>query len=194
VHVLIVGDGPSREGLRERFQRAGLAGRLHLTGSLIDEALADAYGSMDVFAFASHSETQGMVLTEAMAAGVPVVAVDAPGAREVVRDGVNGRLLARDDCPAFALALRWVCASSSDQRRALQREARQTARRFSMERTARRALDLYERLRAQKRAPRAPLRASAWQAARRRVGQEWRILANRAEAARHAWSDQPGRI
>ena len=43
--------------------------------------------------FASLSETQGIVLVEAMAAGVPVVAVDAPGVREVVKDGYNGRLI-----------------------------------------------------------------------------------------------------
>ena len=54
--------------------------------------LADAYAAMDVFAFSSQSETQGMVLAEAMAAGVPAVALDGPGVREIVNDD-NGRLL-----------------------------------------------------------------------------------------------------
>ena len=58
--------------------------------------MTDAYHAMDIFAFASKSETQGMVLTEAMAAGLPVIALDAPGAREVVEEGANGRLLAED--------------------------------------------------------------------------------------------------
>ena len=58
--------------------------RLHMPGSRSGQALIDAYHAMDVFAFASQSETQGMVLVEAMAAGVPVVAVDASGVREVV--------------------------------------------------------------------------------------------------------------
>ncbi|MDZ7770424.1 MAG: glycosyltransferase [Woeseiaceae bacterium] len=60
---------------------------------------------MDCFLFASETETQGMVLTEAMAAGTPVVALDAPGAREVVNDS-NGRLLdATTDSEAFADAV-----------------------------------------------------------------------------------------
>ena len=58
--------------------------RLHLPGSLDGQVLADAYHAMDVFVFASRTETQGMVLTEAMAAGKPVVALDAPGVREVL--------------------------------------------------------------------------------------------------------------
>jgi 1,2-diacylglycerol 3-alpha-glucosyltransferase len=71
----------------------GVADRLHLAGMLKGKDLVDAYHAMDVFVFASQSETQGLVVTEAMAAGIPVVAVDAPGVREVVKDFVNGRLM-----------------------------------------------------------------------------------------------------
>ena len=90
---LVVGTGPSAGEIRERFERCGMADRLHYAGVLRGEELADAYHAMDVFAFASRNETQGMVLMEAMAAGVPVVAVDAPGVREAVVDGWNGFLL-----------------------------------------------------------------------------------------------------
>ena len=70
--------------------------------SLSGKKLADAYKAMDVFAFSSKTETQGMVLTEAMAASVPVVAIDAPGAREVVIDGLkNGRLLPEENMDLF---------------------------------------------------------------------------------------------
>jgi glycosyltransferase involved in cell wall biosynthesis len=51
---------------------------------------------MDLFLFASKSETQGRVLTEVMACGLPVIAIDAPGAREVVRNNKNGWLLKSD--------------------------------------------------------------------------------------------------
>ena len=64
-----------------------------MTGPLTGQALADAYQAFDLFVFASKSETQGMVLTEAMAAGAPVVAVEAPGVREVLKDNHNGRML-----------------------------------------------------------------------------------------------------
>jgi glycosyltransferase involved in cell wall biosynthesis len=92
-YAVIVGGGPSISGMREDLQRPGLAERVHFVGVLHGLFLVSAYKAMDGFAFASLSETQGMVLTEAMAAGVPVVAVSAPGVDEVVRDGANGRLL-----------------------------------------------------------------------------------------------------
>ena len=84
---------PAGQPLKQAFRKARMTNRLFSVKQARNQALVDAYHAMDVFAFASVSETQGMVLTEAMAAGVPVVAGDAPGAREVVRDGENGRLL-----------------------------------------------------------------------------------------------------
>ena len=107
-YALVVGDGPSHEPMAELFAAAGLAGRVVFTGALRPPALIDAYHAMNVFAFASLTETQGLVLAEAMAAGVAVVAIDAPGAREIVRDGVNGRLLGEADEAAFHAALDWV--------------------------------------------------------------------------------------
>ena len=98
---LLVGWGPSRAPLWRAFREAGLAERLYETGVLTHPILASAYQAMDLFAFASKSETQGMVLIEANAAGVPVVALNAPGVREVVVDGENGRLLAEESVEAF---------------------------------------------------------------------------------------------
>src|SRR6185503_9609416 len=144
---LVVGSGPSAEEIEKVFRQRGLAGRLHLAGPLEGPRLADAYHAMDVFAFASRSETQGMVLTEAMAAGVPVVALDAPGAREVVHDRVDGRLLPREDSAAFTAALRWVVSRSPEERRKLQAACRRKARSFSLEACAERVLNLYEEAR-----------------------------------------------
>ncbi len=93
---LVAGDGPSKQDIQEIFLRNHLDRRLILTGNLIGKMLADAYHAMDLFVFASHSETQGMVLTEAMASETPVIALDAPGVREVVEDGINGLLLPGD--------------------------------------------------------------------------------------------------
>src|SRR5690606_35049252 len=107
-YFLVVGGGPSDEEIKKLFHKARLSDRLKMVGSQQGQGLVDAYHAMDVFAFASTSETQGMVLVEAMAAGAPVVALDAAGAREVVADRVNGRLLADADPKAFATALRWV--------------------------------------------------------------------------------------
>ncbi|MBW6508580.1 MAG: glycosyltransferase [Desulfuromonadales bacterium] len=145
-HFLVVGTGPSIDAIREIFTRSKLAQRLHFAGILQQQQLADALHAMDLFAFASTSETQGMVLTEAMAAGLPVVALDAPGVREVVKDKDNGRLLHDTSVAAFSAALQWVYERTTQQRRALQQSALATAYDFSMPISADTALTCYATL------------------------------------------------
>ena len=145
-HFLVIGTGPSEKAVRDIFRRAGIEARLHIAGILQQQALADALHAMDVFAFASTSETQGMVLTEAMAAGLPVVALDAPGAREVVRDRENGRLLEEASPASFSAALQWVAGLSAQPLRELKQSALDTAAAFSMPRSADKALACYESL------------------------------------------------
>jgi glycosyltransferase involved in cell wall biosynthesis len=178
---LIVGDGTSAAEIRSIFEDAGLGGRLHMTGSLQGQALIDAYHAMDVFAFASKSETQGMVLTEAMAAGLPVVALDASGAREVVRDKVNGRLLGQEDIDAFAGALTWVADRQRDQQAALNREVEKTAERFSMTSSARKAIDVYQRLCGQTAVSKEEA-ISEWEKLLHLIEAEWDIVKSVADA------------
>lgn len=179
---LLVGEGPSREEALEIFDRHGLSGRVHACGVLRGEALASAYRAMNVFAFASLTETQGMVLTEAMAAGTPVVALDAPGAREVVRDGRNGRLVPRPEVEAFGEALRWIAERPPGERRLLAEGVAGTAREYSMARSAEKQLALYEALVRGRRTPRE-IDASPWTSARNLIAKEWEILRNIAHAA-----------
>ena len=88
--LLLVGGGPSEAGLRERAARPDLAGRVYLTGMRPrQEALALIKGA-DLFVAASRTETQGLVLAEALAAGLPVVALDGPGVADSVRNEVDG--------------------------------------------------------------------------------------------------------
>jgi 1,2-diacylglycerol 3-alpha-glucosyltransferase len=143
VHFLVIGAGPSEEAMRDIFAQAGAESRYHPTGTLQGQPLADALHAMDVFAFASTSETQGMVLTEAMAAGLPVVALDAPGVREVVKDRHNGCLLQDATPAAFIAALQWVEKLSPDSMRGLSKAALETAEAFSISRTADKALASY---------------------------------------------------
>ncbi len=146
VHFLLVGSGPSLGPVTGIFARHGVGDRLHHVGVLDQPLLAGAYRAMDLFAFASESETQGMVLTEAMAAGVPVVALDAPGVREVVADGINGRLLAGDSGDDFVAALAAIADCGEKELQRLRRGAAATAEKFSLANCARRALDIYEQL------------------------------------------------
>jgi glycosyltransferase involved in cell wall biosynthesis len=180
-HFLVVGTGPSEEPMRELFGRAGLAGRLHIAGVLQKQELADALHAMDLFAFASKSETQGMVLTEAMAARLPVVALDAAGAREVVVDGHNGRLLKEATPGAFAAALGWVANLEGAAMRQLQAAAGATAEAFSMARSADKALGRYEAL-VSRSATQPRGDETAWKKAMNAIETEWKILKSVAGA------------
>lgn len=180
---LVIGGGPSEPEMRSLFDGAGLGGRVVFTGPLTGPDQADAYRAMDLFAFASVSETQGLVLIEAMAAGVPVVALDAPGVREVVRDGVNGRLLAEAHGPAFVRGLEWVMRLSPARRRSLQAASRLTASSFSMTKCADRALQLYEAVRRRVTWSR-PRNDSRWKRTARLLALEWKLMRKTAKATK----------
>jgi glycosyltransferase involved in cell wall biosynthesis len=104
--------------------------------------LADVYSAMDVFAFASTSETQGIVLAEAMAAGVPVIGVDGPGTRDIV-DGTNGALVPLHE-EAFATALAAWHAMPKDMREAASRAARTTGASYDQGLVTRKLVAVYE--------------------------------------------------
>jgi glycosyltransferase involved in cell wall biosynthesis len=174
---LVAGTGPSQEEMQRTFAAHGLTDRLHLMGVLGQKELAGAYQAMDVFVFASQTETQGMVLTEAMAARVLVVAVDASGVREVVRDRVNGRLLSHEDQAQFVTALCWLASLNPEERQRLREGTARTATEFSMDHTATQTLALYESL-IESAPMQKEIEESLWTAARRRIEEEWRILRN----------------
>jgi len=142
-HFLIGGTGPSEESIQEIMAKEGAQDRLHLAGMLKGKDLVNAYHAMDVFVFASQSETQGLVVTEAMAAGIPVVAVDAPGVREVVIDGVNGRLIAHESVEDFVAGLVWLKKKPVAQIKKIKKACKETAQNFTMKVCAQRALDIY---------------------------------------------------
>ena len=184
---LIAGKGPLEEGLKARFEHSGLAGRIRMFGNLEGGELHDLYNALDVFAFASHTETQGMVVAEAMAAGVPVVAVHASGVSDIVRDGYNGRLLREENSGEFSRALSWCGALEPGARLELKSHARKTARVFSDEACARRAIALYQMARRESKALHE--HESAWDEFLNIVSAEWNLLANLGVAAGKAWAD-----
>jgi glycosyltransferase involved in cell wall biosynthesis len=180
---LVVGGGPSSQDIERIFADTGCADRLRLAGKQAGRRLVNSFHAMDVFAFASKSETQGMVLIEAMAAGVPVVALEAPGAREVVVDGENGRLLSEEDAVMMATALAETAAWDSAKRSAARDAAYATAERFSTQACADAALRLYKQtIKAYDRA--RDYDETGWERLLRGVEQEWHLWANRFAAAK----------
>ena len=90
---LLVGDGPERQRLEKKVEDIGLQAQIRFTGSLTPQEVILHYLAADLFVFASTSETQGMVLVEAMAGGCPVVAVRASGVYDVIKDDFNGYMV-----------------------------------------------------------------------------------------------------
>ncbi len=182
-HFIIAGSGPCKTAIEQTFTAHGLTGRLHMADVLIGRNLVDAYHAMDVFAFASKTETQGLVLVEAMAAQVPIVALDATGSRDVVKDKINGRLVKEETVSAFVEALQWIVQLPSPQRNLLKQAAADTAREFSLSRTAETALQCYEELIHVKRHPHSQEDYDAWVRLQKRLQTEWHIIKQMAEAA-----------
>jgi 1,2-diacylglycerol 3-alpha-glucosyltransferase len=131
--LVVIGGGPSEAELRRRA--AAFGGRVHLTGAVPrPEALARLRGA-DLFAFASRTETQGLVLAEALAAGLPTVAVEGPGVADSIRDGVDGVIVAAEPAASRAHRLGAALAelvSDPARRRALADRAGEDAGRFAL--------------------------------------------------------------
>jgi glycosyltransferase involved in cell wall biosynthesis len=104
VRLLLVGRGTQATALRRAVAARALGERVEFRGGIPPDGLAPYYRAADAFVFASTSETQGLAVLEAMACGLPVVAVRASGIEEVVVEGVSG-LLVPEDPAAFAAAV-----------------------------------------------------------------------------------------
>ena len=96
VRLVLIGDGNARQSLEALAAELGITDRVTFTGSLPFEEVPRYLKAADAFAFASVTETQGLVTIEAMAAGLPVVAVDGPGTRDIVEHGKQGFLVEND--------------------------------------------------------------------------------------------------
>ncbi len=90
--LVLVGGGPEAEELRTKANKLGLAGKIIFTGTLSPPEVINCYAGSDLFVFTSVTETQGIVIAEAKAAGLPVVAVGANGVSEMVENGLDGYL------------------------------------------------------------------------------------------------------
>ena len=126
--LVLVGQGTETERLRRMAEALPVAERIRFLGLRPHHSLAECYQAADVFLFASETETQGLVLAEAAACGLPAVAVDAPGCDEVVRDGDTG-VLTKGNPAALAEAVIGLLLDP-ERRRAMARRAREMAERL----------------------------------------------------------------
>jgi 1,2-diacylglycerol 3-alpha-glucosyltransferase len=153
--LVIAGEGPARAALQAQVESLGLASHVHFAGYLDrDTALLDCYAAAEVFVFASRTETQGLVLLEAMAQGAPVVSTAELGTRSILVPG-SGALVVPEEQQAFAAAVVRVLGSPQLQQELSQR-GRTYARSWSSLAMARRLTELYEALRTAPGAARVP--------------------------------------
>jgi len=103
--LVIAGDGAERQTLEKWAEENGLADRIHWTGWLSYEVLGDYVRNCDVFVFPTFEDTWGMVLTEAMACGKPIIASTAAGASEWIQEGQSGFLVNPGDVRGLADAI-----------------------------------------------------------------------------------------
>ena len=120
----------------------GLSDTVIFTGGVPNRKVRDYLGACDAFLFSSKSETQGIVLAEAMAAGLPVTAVSACGVNDIVEDGKNG-YLAKEDPQAYAKKVLTMLEREEDYKR-LKRGAKMTAQNYRMEDIAAQAEQYYQ--------------------------------------------------
>ncbi len=123
--LALVGGGPQREALEAHF--AGLP--VHFAGYRTERGLAEAYASADIFVFPSAFESFGLVILEAMAAGLPVVSTRVGGAADLITEGETGYLVEVGDVQGMVEGVRRL-ASSAEVLRAAQQAARHHAEHF----------------------------------------------------------------
>ncbi len=102
VELLVIGDGPERARLEEQAKELGIAERSRFTGYLHGTELVSALQSADIFLTASKSENMPLAILEAMAVGLPIIAVGSLGMREILKDGGNAFFIGPDQSSEMA--------------------------------------------------------------------------------------------
>lgn len=139
--LLLVGQGPYKDTLQKMTRKMDLGQQVIFTGSLPHTEIPHFAAAADLFVFPSLTDTQGLVLTEAMAAGTPVVAVEAPGPVDVLAEG--GGILVPADEEDFAEAVLTLLDDEA-RRQAMAETALQVVQRYAIPETTQRLLDVYE--------------------------------------------------
>ena len=148
--LLLIGKGPYRENLCRRIGELALTEEIILTGEVRNEDMKEYCAASDLFLFSSRSETQGIVLLEAMAVGTPVLALRATGTDDIVINGVNGYMTqVSGDSPrdriqdARVFADKAMAILSGKELETLKQGAKETANKYDCQEIAERASSYY---------------------------------------------------
>ncbi len=144
MHLMIIGKGPSADELVIQSRQLGIENYVHFMGLVEYGRLGDYLAASDIFTTASSSEVHPLTVIEAMAAGLPVVAVASPGITGTVQSGRSGYLTNQPDGGLAAA----MVGLAVDQKRRWQMglSAQQASERFDIVYTVAKTVELYERL------------------------------------------------
>lgn len=143
VRYLMIGDGPQLVELKAMTKHLGLEKEVVFVGKVENEKIAAHLKASDLFAFSSKSETQGIVLLEAMAAGKPIVAVKASGVEDMVVDGETGYMTQEDEASWKDRIL--TILENPEERERVGRAAQNIAFNYEERRIALAAVECYQR-------------------------------------------------
>jgi glycosyltransferase involved in cell wall biosynthesis len=146
--LVLIGDGPDREHLEQKAAEMGIRDSVQFIGAVSKDQMNGFYAAADVFCFPSESETQGLVIGEARAAGLLTVVVNAGGAPETVEDGQDGYRITAGDTNQFANRVLSIIRSESERGR-MREAALQRAKRFTPQRMIERVMTVYDTARSQ---------------------------------------------
>jgi glycosyltransferase involved in cell wall biosynthesis len=142
VLLIIAGEGPARRKLQKESERLGLTNNILFIGYLSRAGeLLDCYCAGDAFVFASRTETQGLVLLEAMALGVPVVSTAVMGTKDILLPG-KGAIVSTENYEDFSVHVGRILSDQTLRKR-LSYEAREYVKEWTAQSMAIRLLSLY---------------------------------------------------
>lgn len=139
--LVLIGDGQERKVLEGLARELGIRRRVTFTGALPFSEIPTYMKASDLFGFASVTETQGLATLEAMAARLPVVAVDASGTRDILKHGKQGYLV-ENTAEALAAAIKKLLSNPARMNQFAE-AAHKKAQSFNIERLADKLLDVY---------------------------------------------------
>ncbi len=142
IRFWLVGDGPYREECLKLARNLGIGDKVRFAGFVPREQVDQYYSAADLFIFSSMTETQGLVVNEAMAHGLPALVVQGGGAGASIQDGVNGYLLTNDS-RLFAKTILTV-VDHDPLYLSLSNAAKKSSRHYSVKEMAERVLEIYK--------------------------------------------------
>ena len=144
-YLMMVGSGPFLEDLKVMVKNSGLNKKVIFTGNIPHDSISDYYNAADVFLFASFTDTQGIVIIEAMACGLPVVALEDDAFSDMVSDGKNCFLIKKESEKVFAQKVLQLLEDGEMYQNFSELAVRSAAE-FSKENAAKKLVGIYQSL------------------------------------------------